>query len=205
MHTDADIHRHLYLEIHLIDGASQLGSIVGQKENLGLTLGWTRYTRTYTVSTYYCGSGCTSERHHASRCHIRYEDTTGGGPHPQGTHTEGRTPQRTHHRRGGPHRGPTQNTHRQYSPHRWRVAARKYSWPEIEPSSRRPRRLPAFRHLALTSRSQSRREEGYGTWQQEKNDKEGNYICMYIHIHIHVYILYIHTYTYIYIQQKQQH
>jgi len=34
------------------------------------------------------------------------------GPHPQRTHTEGRTPQRTHHRRGGPHRGPTPNTHR---------------------------------------------------------------------------------------------
>ena len=39
-----------------------------------------------------------------------------GGPHPQGTHTEGRTPQRTHHRRGGPHRGPTHNTHRQKVP-----------------------------------------------------------------------------------------
>jgi len=34
------------------------------------------------------------------------------GPHPQGTNTEGRAPQRTHHWRGGPHRGPTQNTHR---------------------------------------------------------------------------------------------
>jgi len=40
-------------------------------------------------------------------------NTTGEDPHPQGTHTEGRTPQRTHHRRGGPHRGPTQKTHRQ--------------------------------------------------------------------------------------------
>jgi len=31
----------------------------------------------------------------------------------QGTRTEVRAPQRAHHRRGGPHKGPTQNTHRQ--------------------------------------------------------------------------------------------
>jgi len=54
------------------------------------------------------------------------EDTTGGGPHPQGTHTEGRTPQRTHHQRGGPHRGPTQNTHR----HR---PCAEYDWSLVEP------------------------------------------------------------------------
>jgi len=51
--------------------------------------------------------GKTRNRWHGKREH----DT-----HPQGTHTEGRTPQRTHHRRGGPHRGPTQNTHRQEVP-----------------------------------------------------------------------------------------
>jgi len=35
-----------------------------------------------------------------------------GTRHLQGTHTEGRTPQSTHDRRRGPHRGSTQNTHR---------------------------------------------------------------------------------------------
>jgi len=37
-----------------------------------------------------------------------------GGPHPQVTNTEGRARQKTHHRRGEPHRGPTQNSHRQF-------------------------------------------------------------------------------------------
>jgi len=41
-------------------------------------------------------------------------NSIGWGGHPQGTHTEGRTPQRTHPRRGGPHREPTQNTHRHF-------------------------------------------------------------------------------------------
>ena len=53
----------------------------------------------------------TSERQDEERCHGKQERDR-GGLHPQGTHTEGRTPQRTHHRRGGPHKGPTQNTHR---------------------------------------------------------------------------------------------
>jgi len=46
----------------------------------------------------------------------REREPVRGGPHPQGTHTEGRTPQRTHHRGGGARRGPTQNTHRQNTP-----------------------------------------------------------------------------------------
>jgi len=71
--------------------------------------------RRMSRETFLCGSVCTSARHHTSRCHMERGHVRWGTP-PTGDPQEGRTPQRTHHRRGGLHRGPTQNTHRQLPP-----------------------------------------------------------------------------------------
>jgi len=67
----------------------------------------------FDVNGFYAGAGARARDIEQVDANVEREHDR-GGPHPQGTHTEGRTPQRTHHRRGGTHRGPTQNTHRQF-------------------------------------------------------------------------------------------
>jgi len=99
------------------------------------------------------------------------ETQEGRTPQETHTHTEGMAPQGTHHRRGGPHRGPTQNTHRQ---HGFATSSVEFSYH----ADRRPC-LHLSSALGLTRFCQTK-------------ESHAIYLSMYLAVYLSIYI---YTYT----------